>query len=459
MSDIYTVILAAGKGTRMKSKLYKVLHPVCGKPMVQHVVDNSRQMKPKDTVLVIGHGADKVKEELGPDVTYVLQEEQLGTGHAVMVTRDHLLDKNGTTLILYGDTPLVTADVLQQLVNHHHEVGAAATILTAQVSDPTGYGRVVRNEHADVTRIVEQKDATPEEQQIKEINTGMYCFDNQKLVSILPQLTNDNVQGEYYITDCIEILKKQEEKVSAYITPDADITMGVNDRVALAEAEKKLRKRLNEQHMREGVTIIDPDHTYIGVDVKIGQDTVIHPGTSLSGQTVIGEDCVIGPNADIRDAQIGEGTTVQHSTLTESTVGEQTTIGPYAYIRPGSDIGDNCKIGDFVEVKNAVVGDGAKIPHLSYIGDADIGKKVNMGCGSITVNYDGQQKHRTVVEEGSFVGCNVNLIAPVEVGKGSYIAAGSTINRSVPENSLAIAREKQTNKEGYASRLRAKNKK
>jgi bifunctional UDP-N-acetylglucosamine pyrophosphorylase/glucosamine-1-phosphate N-acetyltransferase len=458
MNDLYAVILAAGKGTRMKSKLYKVLHPVCGKPMVQHVLNKATAINPIHTVLVVGHGADAVQEQLGDELTYILQEEQLGTGHAVMVAKDQLKDKEGTTLILYGDTPLITAETLQNLRKNHQDNEAAVTILTAKMDDPTGYGRIIRDQSGSVVKIVEQKDASPEEQRIQEINTGMYCFDNQQLMSALDQITNKNAQKEYLLTDCVEIIKQQGEKVFAFSTSDVEETIGVNDRIALAQAEKIMRKRINQHHMRQGVTLINPDQTYIGPDVQIGQDTVIHPGVILSGTSHIGEDCVIGPQTELRQVVIGNRCAIQYSLLVESQIGDDTMVGPYAYIRPGTQIGNECKIGDFVEVKNSTIANGTKVPHLSYVGDADLGPNVNMGCGSITVNYDGKSKHRTIVEEGSFIGCNVNLIAPVTVGKGSFIAAGSTINKSLPEDSFAIARERQVTKENYASKLKGNKK-
>lgn len=458
MADTYAVILAAGKGTRMKSKLYKVLHPVCGKPMVQHVLDAVTGIDCREIFVVVGHGAETVEQRLGPTYTFVKQEEQLGTGHAVMVAKNKLVGKSGQTLILCGDTPLVTKETLQALVDAHEQNRSAVTLLTTEVDDPTGYGRIIRDDNNQVLRIVEQKDATDEEQLVKEINTGIYCFDNQSLLQALDELKNDNAQGEYYLTDCIEVLVDQGQKITAYTSADAEETMGVNDRLALAEAEKAMRRRINEAHMRQGVTLIDPEHTYIESDVRIGQDTLIHPGTILRSGTEIGEDCVLGPNTEIVQSKIGDRCTIEQAKVIDSTVGQETKVGPYAYIRPGSAIGEACKIGDFVEVKNAVIKDRTKIPHLSYVGDADIGSGVNMGCGSITVNYDGENKHRTVVEDGSFIGCNVNLVAPVTVGEGSYVAAGSTITDSVPAESLAIARQRQTNKEQYVHKMKHKQK-
>jgi bifunctional UDP-N-acetylglucosamine pyrophosphorylase/glucosamine-1-phosphate N-acetyltransferase len=456
MSDTYAVILAAGKGTRMKSRHYKVLHPVCGKPMIQHIVDTAEQIDLQKIILVVGHGAEKVKEQLGDRYSYVLQEEQLGTGHAVIVAKDELKDKQGITLLLYGDTPLITKEVLEELMQTHRREQATVTILTALLDDPTGYGRIIRNEQNDVLKIVEHKDASEAERRVREINTGIYCFDNQKLMWALDRLNNNNAQGEYYITDCVEILKAEGEKVSAYLTQDTDVTLGVNDRVQLADVERKMQRRINEAHMRAGVTLINPEQTQIEADVRIGQDSVIYPGVLITGQSQIGEDCTIGPNTELHNAKIGNRVSVKQSVILDSTVGDDTTVGPFAYIRPGSEIGQHCRIGDFVEIKNSSIAAGTKIPHLSYVGDADIGKNVNIGCGAVTVNYDGQRKHRTIVGDDSFIGCNVNLVAPVEIGKGAYLAAGSTITDPVSDGSFAIARERQVTKENYVQQLRAK---
>lgn len=453
MSNIHAVVLAAGQGTRMKSKLYKVLHPVCGKPMVQHVVDTLASIKVEDVVVVVGHGADAVRAALGDRVSYALQSEQLGTAHAVQQAIPFLTGKQGTTFILYGDTPLLSAETLSFLLDFHLEQKAAATVLTAVMPDPTGYGRMVRNELGEILRIVEHKDASPEERAIREINTGIYCFDNQKLLDALSQVKNDNVQGEYYVTDCIGILHEAGEKVGGYVAKDHEETMGVNDRVQLSEAEAYLRKRIQVKHMKNGVTIIDPASTYIEADVQIGSDTVILPGSILRGQTIIGADCKIGPQADLTDVQLEDEVSIAHSVLVDAVVEANVTIGPFAYVRPGTHIGEGVKVGDFVELKNAKIGKGTKVPHLTYIGDAEIGAGVNVSCGVITVNYDGAKKHKTIIGDNAFIGCNSNLIAPVEIGKDAYIAAGSTINQDVPEGALAIARERQTNKPGYAAKL------
>ena len=456
MSNRYAVILAAGQGTRMKSKLYKVLHPVCGKPMVQHVVDQITKLDVKEIVTITGHGAEMVQTQLGELSQYALQKEQLGTAHAVMQAQSLLEGKEGITIVVCGDTPLIKAETMEALFKHHEELNAKATILTAKIDNPTGYGRIIRNEKGLVEKIVEHKDASEEERTINEINTGTYCFDNQALFQALKNVSNDNVQGEYYLPDVIEILKKQGEIVTAFQTDEFEETLGVNDRVALAEAERIMRSRINETHMRNGVTIIDPANTYIEADVQIGQDTVIYPGTMIKGQSVIGTECVIGPNSEIDACEIGNETVIRQSAAFNSSIGSNVNIGPFAHIRPDSKILDEVKIGNFVEIKKAVFGKGSKASHLSYIGDAEVGSDVNIGCGSITVNYDGKNKFLTKIEDGVFIGCNSNLVAPVTIKKGSYVAAGSTITKNVPEEALAIARAKQVNKEGYVERLNLK---
>ncbi|MBE1447178.1 bifunctional UDP-N-acetylglucosamine diphosphorylase/glucosamine-1-phosphate N-acetyltransferase GlmU [Paenibacillus sp. OAS669] len=454
--NVMGIVLAAGQGKRMKSKLYKVLHPVCGKPMVGHVVTVLEQLQTQRTVVVVGHGAESVKAYLGDRAEYALQEKQLGTGHAVLQAKELLGNEDGLTVVLYGDTPLVTTESVQEMIRVHQEKGAAATVMTAIFDNPFGLGRIIRDAQGRVSRIVEQKDCNAEEREIKEINSGMYCFTNRKLFDALSKVKNDNAQQEYYLTDVIGILVNEGDIVEAYCTPDAMETLGVNDRVALSEAEQLMKARINRGHMLNGVTLIDPANTYIEADVQIGSDTVILPGSVLKGNTVIGEDCVIGPQADITDCKLGNQIQVKHSVLSEAEVGDGTAIGPFAYLRPGSKLGSNVKIGDFVEIKNAKLDDDVKVSHLSYIGDAVVGKNVNFGCGAITVNYDGFNKQLTEVEEDAFIGSNVNLIAPVKIGKGAYVVAGSTITHNVEANDLAIARERQVNKSGYAEKLRNK---
>ncbi|WP_459954534.1 bifunctional UDP-N-acetylglucosamine diphosphorylase/glucosamine-1-phosphate N-acetyltransferase GlmU [Paenibacillus pini] len=450
------IVLAAGQGKRMKSKLYKVLHPVCGKPMVGHVLDTVKQVNCERSIVVVGHGAEAVQSYLGEAAEYVLQEQQLGTGHAVKQAKPLIGSEEGSTIVVCGDTPLVTAETLESLTQLHESRKAAATVLTADMNNPKGYGRVIRHEDGGVLRIVEQKDCTPEEDAVREINTGTYCFDNAKLFAALEKVTNKNVQQEFYLTDVIGILVEQGEVVLGYQTNDYAESIGINDRVALSEAEGLMRKRINHKHMLNGVTILDTTSTYIGADVTIGSDTVIHPGTLLKGNTVIGENSQIGPQSDITDSTIGDGVTIKHSVLDHAEVGSRTTVGPFAYLRPGTKLGEEVKIGDFVEVKNAKIDDGSKVSHLSYIGDASIGKNVNVGCGAITVNYDGYNKFMTEIEDDAFIGSNVNLIAPLKVGKGAYVVAGSTITQSVSENDLAIARKRQENKPGYAEKIRSR---
>ncbi|QFT87122.1 Bifunctional protein GlmU [Bacillus sp. THAF10] len=456
MINRYAVILAAGQGTRMKSKLYKVLHPVCGKPMVQHVVDHVSALDFEEIVTVVGHGAEMVKQHLGDRSHYALQEEQLGTAHAVMQAAPMLEGKKGVTLVICGDTPLITPETMQKLLDLHEETGAKATILTAYAEDPTGYGRIIRNQEGHVGKIVEHKDANEQERKVTEINTGTYCFDNEALFAALNNVSNDNVQGEYYLPDVVEILKERGDIVSAFQTLDFDETLGVNDRVALSQAEITMKKRINKKHMINGVSIIDPNNTYISADAEIGRDTVIHPGTVILGATRIGEDCEIGPNTEISDCQIGNKTSIRHSVAHNSEIGQEVNIGPFAHVRPNSVIGDEVKLGNFVEVKKATFGKGSKASHLSYIGDAEVGADVNLGCGSITVNYDGKKKYLTKIEDGVFVGCNSNLVAPVTIGKNAYVAAGSTITEDVPGEALSIARARQVNKENYVEKLHNK---
>ena len=454
MKSRFAIILAAGQGTRMKSKLYKVLHPILGRPMIQYVIEALKPAKVEKLVTVIGHGAEKVKSEIGNESQFVLQEEQLGTAHAVMQAEKILENKSGTTIVVCGDTPLITAETFDKLFEYHERSGAKATVLTTNITDPTGYGRIIRSESGDVERIVEHKDASDEEKTVKEINTGTYCFDNEALFSALKKVNNDNVQQEYYLPDVIEILKSQNEKVSAFITEDDKETIGINDRIALSHAENIMKIRINEMHLKNGVTIMDPNNTYIGPDVTIEQDVVVYPGSMLMGDTHIETNTVIGPNTEIENCTIGQDTVIKQSVLKDSNIGREANIGPFAHIRPETTVGNEVRVGNFVELKKSVIGDNTKVPHLSYIGDANLGKGINIGCGTVTVNYDGTDKHVTTIEDNAFIGCNSNLVAPVTIKKGSYVAAGSTITDDVPIDSLAIARSRQTNKEGYVAKLK-----
>lgn len=454
MKKRFAIILAAGQGTRMKSKLYKVLHPILGQPMIQYVVDALKPAKMEKQVTIIGHGAELVKAEIEKDSEFALQTEQLGTAHAVLQAEDILKNEIGTTMIVCGDTPLIKAETFEKLFEHHESSGSKATILTTKINDPAGYGRVIRNELGEVERIVEHKDASDEEKAVNEINTGTYCFDNKALFAALKKVNNNNVQQEYYLPDVIEILKAEHEKVTAYITEDEEETIGINDRVALAHAENLMKVRINEGHLRNGVTIMDPNNTYIGPEVTIGQDTVIYPGTVIMGKTHIESEVVVGLHSEIEDCTIGTGTVIRQSVIKNSKIGNNVNIGPFANIRPETVVGDDVRVGNFVEIKKSTIDDTTKVPHLSYIGDAKLGKGINIGCGTITVNYDGQNKHLTTIEDNTFIGCNSNLVAPVTVKEGSYVAAGSTITEDVPKDSLAIARSRQTNKEGYAAKLK-----
>lgn len=453
MKNRYAIVLAAGQGTRMKSELYKVLHPVLGQPMIRYVMDGLKPSSVEQLVTIVGHGAEAVMGEIGEASQFVIQKEQLGTAHAVLEAESLLRDKQGTTMVVCGDTPLITSETFAQLFDYHESVQSKATILTTKVVDPTGYGRVLRSDDKDVTRIVEHKDATDDERLVNEINTGTYCFDNEALFKALDKVDNDNAQGEYYLPDVIEILKAEGEKVTAFTTKDEEETMGVNDRVALANAEKVMRKRLNEHHLRNGVTMIDPDTTYIGPKVIIEQDVTIYPGTMILGETTIGTGNLIGANCEIEDCTIGNDNVIRQSIVKNSKIGNKTNIGPYAHIRPETAVGDSARVGNFVEIKKSEIGEDTKVSHLSYIGDATLGKNVNIGCGTITVNYDGKNKHQTTIEDHAFVGCNTNLMAPVTIGERALIAAGSTISKDVEQDAMGIARAKQTNKEGYAKRI------
>lgn len=454
MSELVAVILAAGKGTRMKSKLPKVLHKVGGKPMLQHVLDAADAAGAARKVVIVGHEAELVEAMVGEQAQMALQAEQLGTGHAVMQTEAVLKDFCGTVMIICGDTPLLEAAELKKFYEGHVASQAAATVLTAFMDDPAGYGRIIRDADGNVLGIVEEKDAVLEQKAIKEINTGIYCIEAPLLFGVLATLTCDNAQGEYYLTDVLAKLNVMGKKVGGVATADSDMIMGINSRRQLAEAENIMRRRILNKLMDDGVTIMDPASTFIEKGVEIGRDTVIYPYTWLEGATKIGEDCQIGPNVRLSNVRIGDTAELQFVYGHDCEVQDNVVIGPYVHLRPDTVIGNNVKIGNFVEVKNSHVGTGSKLPHLSYIGDSDIGRSVNIGCGCITVNYDGKKKHRTIIEDNAFVGCNSNMVAPVTIGAGAYIGAGSTITKDVPGDDLGIARAKQKNIEGWAAKYR-----
>ena len=448
MNKLKVVILAGGQGTRMKSKIPKVLHKVLDRTMIDYVIEASNDINADDIMVIVGHQSAMVKSVIGSDVKYAYQKEQLGTGHAVMQALDFIGD-NENILILYGDTPLIKKETLEKLVKIHNKEKNYATVISSFVDNPTGYGRIVR-ENGIFNKIVEQKDASEKEAKINEINTGVYIFNSNALKEALNNLSNDNSQKEYYLTDTLELIKNTGNKVGIMVADDNEEFLGVNSKYELATAISVMRKRINKYHMDNGITIEDPSTTYIGKDVKIGEDTVILPGCIIEGKTTIGSDCIIGPYARITSTEIKDCVSIAQSTVLSSFVNNYATIGPYAYLRPNSNIGEHVKIGDFVEIKNSTIDDNTKVSHLTYIGDSNVGKNVNFGCGTVTVNYDGKHKHRTNIEDNAFIGCNTNLIAPVNIGKNASTGAGSTITKDVPENALAISRVKeQINKLDY----------
>ena len=441
-----SIILAAGMGTRMKSEMPKVLHRVCGKPLCQWVIDASKQAGAENVAAVIGHKAEMVRAELGDECGYAIQAEQKGTGHAVMQAEKYIRQAKGYVVVLNGDTPLITAETIRSAVAYHQENGNFATVLTAVLPDATGYGRIVRDTSGNVQKIVEQKDANEQEKQIREINSGMYVFDAESLLYALGELRPNNAQGEYYLTDTLEILLNVGKKVGAYIIEDSDEIRGINDRIQLNEAETIMRRRINEYHMKNGVTMRIPESIYIEDGVEIGNDTEICPNVTLKAGTKIGSGCTIGTGSVLDRAIIHDHVDILSSVILESEIESNTTVGPFAYIRPNCHVGSDVKVGDFVELKNSNIDDSTKISHLTYIGDSDVGKGVNFGCGTVTVNYDGKKKYRSTIGDHAFIGCNTNLVSPVNVGDGAYIAAGSTITDDIPANQLSIARARQVNK-------------
>jgi len=450
--SLAAVVLAAGKGTRMKSETPKVLHKVCGKPMVTHVIDAVERAGAGKIVVVVGYKGEEVEKELGNRVTVVYQPEQLGTAHALLQARPVLEGFTGHILVVCGDTPLVSEATLKNLVAEAERTGAAATVLTAELEDPTGYGRVIRDTSGQVSKIVEQKDAGPGELTVREINTGIYCFAAAGLFEALTSLDAGNAQGEYYLTDIIELYNQRGLKVAAASSAHPREITGVNDRKQLAVVEKIMRKAILDRLMLSGVTVVDPDNTYVGSEVTLGRDTVIYPFTIIEGNTIIGNNCIIGPSTRLVDVKLGNGTRVEQSTVINSITGDDCVIGPFAYIRPGCIIGDRVKVGDFVELKKASLGNGSKVPHLTYMGDCEVGENVNVGAGTITCNYDGKNKYPTYIGDGAFIGSNTNLVAPVSVGEKAVIGAGSTITRDVPPGALGVARSKQKVYENWKAR-------
>ena len=448
---VYAVVLAAGKGTRMKSEKPKVVHEVLYKPMINHVVDELKALGVDETIVVVGHGAQQV-EAIVDDVTFVYQNEQLGTGHAVLQAKDKLADKEGITLVLCGDAPLVRKETLQGIIDYHQQNHNQATVMSADCDTSTHYGRIIKD-NGQVKGIVEFKDLLESQMDITEMNTGEYCFDNHALFDALSKVTNQNAQNEYYLTDVIGIMNEQGLKVDAFKIDDFNEVGGINDRVALAEATQILRDRINKEHLLNGVNIVDPANTYIGRDVVIGIDTTIEPGCIIKGKTVIGNNCHIGPYCEFTNMEIKDDVVIKFSVLSDSIIENGVDIGPYARLRTNCHIMEHAHLGNFVEMKKALFGAGSKASHLTYVGDAEVGKDVNFGCGTITSNYDGKNKSLTKIEDNVFIGCNTNLVAPVTVRKNAYIAAGSTITKEVEEDAMAIARARQENKKGYSKVL------
>jgi bifunctional UDP-N-acetylglucosamine pyrophosphorylase/glucosamine-1-phosphate N-acetyltransferase len=458
MPDIHVVILAAGKGTRMKSADPKVLHPAGGLQLIEHVLRAADTLQPATTVVVVGHMAERVEEAVRKrlGLRFALQQPQLGTGHALLQAEPDLAGKAGTVVLLSGDVPLLRPATLQALIATHEARGAAATVLTARVAGPHEYGRIVR-ENGRIAAIVEHKDATPDQRRIDEINSGIYAFALAPLFAALKSIGAANAQGEYYLPDLVGIYRSQGLTVETVLLDDPREILGVNSRRELADVTAILKATRNEELMAAGVSIVDPASAWIGPDVTVGADTVIHPNVYLEGRTRVGSNCEIHAGVRIVDSTIDDGVIINnYCVITESRVAAGARIGPFAHIRPQSDIGEGAHVGNFTELKKTTLGKGSKANHLSYLGDAIIGEKVNVGAGTITCNYDGTHKHQTVIEDGAFIGSDSQLVAPVRIGKGAYVAAGSSIVEDVPAGGLGIARGKQVNKAGWVERKKNK---
>ena len=458
MSEARTVIvLAAGEGKRMRSSLPKVLHPLLGRTLLGHVLHAAEPLGAKRSIVVVGHGADQVTAHLAqvaPDADAVLQADQRGTGHAVRTALEAATDVTGTVIVINGDMPMLRPDTLCAMVDGHERDHAAGTVLTAKVPDPYGLGRIVRDADGRVTAIVEQRDATPEQREINEINVGVFAFEAPALRAALGRLTASNDQGEEYLTDVLGVLAAQGQPVGAHVTDDAEEGLGANDRAQLSVLAARLRDRINTDLMRSGVTMLDPATTWIDVTVAVEPDVTIAPNTQLHGTTSVATGARVGPDTTLTNVSIGAGANVVRTHGSDSSIGPGASVGPFAYLRPGTELAESAKIGTFVETKNSSIGAGSKVPHLSYVGDATIGRDANIGAATIFVNYDGVHKHRTTVEDGAFIGCDTALIAPVTVHAGAYTAAGSAISEDVPAGSLGISRAPQRNVEGWVERKR-----
>ena len=454
--NLEVVILAAGLGTRMKSQTIKILHRAAGRPIVDYVLDLARDLCPTPPVLVIGHQRDRVQSAIGERARYAIQDEQLGTGHAVLQAAS-VVDPSKRVLILSGDVPLTRPETLRRLLDEHERGGHALTLLTMKPGDPAMYGRIVRDANGGVERIVEFKDADDEQRRIGEVNAGIYVFNGEHLFENLRNLGNQNAQGEYYLTDLLAVLRGGGHRVGAVIADDPVEALGVNSRSDLAQVETEIQRRVVEQLMKEGVTFRNPATVVIDSDVRIGRDSVVYPFVTLERGTVIGEDCVIEPGVHLINVRIGNNVHIKTGTVAEDAlIEDEAAVGPYAHLRPGTQLGRKVKVGNFVETKKAVFGAGAKASHLSYIGDAEVGADVNIGAGTITCNYDGVRKHKTVLEDGVFIGSDTQLVAPVRVGKGAYVGAGSTITKDVPAGALALSRTPQRVVEGWVEKKKSR---
>jgi bifunctional UDP-N-acetylglucosamine pyrophosphorylase / glucosamine-1-phosphate N-acetyltransferase len=461
MADLHVVILAAGKGTRMKSAWPKVLHRVAGAPMIEHVLRAAGALRPRSITLVIGHQADALRAALltHRDLAFVVQEPQLGTAHALLTTAAEFQDARGTLLLLSGDVPLLSANTLKTLIDRHESAGAAATVVTAIVDEPHGYGRIVRSGQ-EIARIVEERDASPADRAIREINAGIYAFALDGLFEALRGIASENAQGEYYLPDIVALYRKRGLGVETLTVKDADEIRGINSRLELAAVSRIVRQTKNQVLMAAGVTIEDPATTYVDTDVEVGQDTIIHPGVSLEGKTKIGSGCEIHSGVRIVDSRIGDHVTIHnHCVIANATVEHEASVGPFARLRHEAVVSERARVGNFVELKNTVLGAGSKSMHLTYLGDATIGANVNIGAGTITCNYDGVTKQRTTIEDGAFIGSDTQLIAPVTVGTGAYVGSGTTIREDVPAGALAVSAGKQRNIDSWAADRKNKNKK
>ena len=456
--DLHVVVLAAGKGTRMKTRRPKLLHPLAGLPLVYHVLRTARRLEPATITLVVGYQAEQLRTALTgeADLLFATQEPQLGTGHAVLQAEQVLRDRRGTLLLLSGDVPLTRLASLRRLVDHHVACGAAATLITAHLPRPHGYGRILRLDGA-ISRIVEQRDATPEQRTITEINSGIWAFSLDGLFDALRALGTNNDQGEYYLTDLVQVFRRAGARVETVVLEDATEIRGINSQAELAEMGAVVKRARNDALMAAGVTLIDPDHTYVDADVEIGADTIVHPNVCLEGRTRIGRGCVIHAGVRIVDTEVADDVIVHnHCVIEDAKLAQGARIGPFARLRPGSDVRADAHVGNFVELKKTVLGRGSKANHLAYLGDATIGAGVNVGAGTITCNYDGVHKHPTVIEDGAFIGSDSQLVAPVTIGKGAYVGAGSSITKDVPAGALAVARGHQVVKEDWVAKNKAR---